>query len=335
MIELRHLGKTYQSTRSGENRPVVALRDVNLTIEDGEIFGIIGLSGAGKSTLVRCINLLEKPTEGEVLIDGEDIMKMPQKQLLHLLRSFGMIFQGFNLLEQRTVLDNIAFAQQITGVSRQAARARAKELLKVVALEEKEKMYPSQLSGGQKQRVAIARALANNPRYLLCDEATSALDPNTTRSILELLKKINKELGVTVIVITHEMKVIDQICDRVAVIDHSRIAECGRVADVFTSPQSQIARELILPQNRKSLSTAGGQKIRIIFDGNASQDSVISNLVLQTQVPVNIMFADTKDMDGTAYGHMIIELPTDKQQAEKVLSWLRGCKSSIKWKEEA
>ena len=328
MIELKNLCKTYSSA-SGN---VEALRDINLTIQDGEIFGIIGLSGAGKSTLVRCINLLERPTSGSVIIDGQDITLLPRPELLKMRRSISMIFQGFNLLEQRSVLKNVTFPLEIAGVTGQKAKEKAMELLKVVGLEEKAASYPSQLSGGQKQRVAIARALASDPRYLLCDEATSALDPNTTRAILELLRSINEKMGVTIIVITHEMKVIDQICDRVAVIDQSRIAESGKVSDVFTNPQSKIARELILPQDRTAIETSGGKKIRIIFDGMQSKEPVISNMTLDCQVPVNIMFADTKDFDGIVYGHMIIELPTDAHQAEKVLAWLKN--STVKWKEE-
>ena len=328
MIEIKNLCKTYSSA-SGN---VEALRDINLTIEDGEIFGIIGLSGAGKSTLVRCINLLERPTSGSVIIDGQDITVLPRPELLKMRRSISMIFQGFNLLEQRSVLRNVTFPLEISGVKGQAAKLKAMELLKVVGLEEKAAAYPAQLSGGQKQRVAIARALASDPRYLLCDEATSALDPNTTRAILELLRSINEKMGVTIIVITHEMKVIDQICDRVAVIDQSRIAESGRVSDVFANPQSQIARELILPQDRTAIETSGGKKIRIIFDGMQSKEPVISNMTLDCQVPVNIMFADTKDFDGIVYGHMIIELPTDAHQAEKVIAWLKN--SDVKWKEE-
>ena len=328
MIEIKNLCKTYSSA-SGN---VEALRDINLTIEDGEIFGIIGLSGAGKSTLVRCINLLERPTSGSVIIDGQDITVLSRPELLKMRRSISMIFQGFNLLEQRSVLHNVTFPLEISGVKGQAAKEKAMELLKVVGLEEKAAAYPAQLSGGQKQRVAIARALASDPRYLLCDEATSALDPNTTRAILELLRSINEKMGVTIIVITHEMKVIDQICDRVAVIDQSRIAESGRVSDVFANPQSQIARELILPQDRTAIETSGGKKIRIIFDGMQSKEPVISNMTLDCQVPVNIMFADTKDFDGIVYGHMIIELPTDAHQAEKVIAWLKN--SDVKWKEE-
>ena len=328
MIELKNLCKTYPSAVGD----VEALRDINITIEDGEIFGIIGLSGAGKSTLVRCINLLERPTSGSVIIDGQDITTLPRPELLKMRRSISMIFQGFNLLEQRSVLRNVTFPLEIAGVKRQEARAKALELLKVVGLEEKADVYPSQLSGGQKQRVAIARALASDPRYLLCDEATSALDPNTTRSILELLRSINKNLKVTIIVITHEMKVIDQICDRVAVIDHSQIAESGKVSEVFTNPQSQIARELILPQDRTVIETSGGKKLRLIFDGMQSNEPVISNMTLDCQAPVNILFADTKDFDGIVYGHMIIELPTDPHQAEKVITWLKN--SPVKWKEE-
>ena len=328
MIELIDLSKTY-SAASGD---VEALRDVNLTIRDGEIFGIIGLSGAGKSTLVRCINLLERPSSGRVVIDGKDMTALPRAELLQMRRRISMIFQGFNLLEQRSVLRNVTFPLEISGVGRRAAQEKARGLLQVVGLEDKAGAYPAQLSGGQKQRVAIARALATDPRYLLCDEATSALDPNTTRSILELLRRINRELGVTIVVITHEMKVIDQICDRVAVIDQSRIAEMGRVADVFTSPRSEIARELILPQDRAAIDTSGGKKLRLIFDGEYSQEPVISKMTLDCQAPVNIIFADTKEYEGIIYGHMIIELPNDEHQAEKIISWLKN--SPVTWKEE-
>ena len=329
MIEIRELSKTFSSASGA----VEALRDINLQINDGEIFGIIGLSGAGKSTLVRCINLLERPTSGQVIIDGKEMTSLSRRELLEMRRSISMIFQGFNLLEQRSVLRNVCFPLEISGVKGPAAKSRALELLKIVGLEDKANAYPAQLSGGQKQRVAIARALATKPRYLLCDEATSALDPNTTRSILELLRTINQTLGVTIIVITHEMKVIDQICDRVAVIDHSRIAEEGRVSDVFTNPQSDIAKQLILPQDRAALDTTGGKKLRIIFNGQYSQEPIISKLVLECQAPVNIIFADTRQFDGAIYGHMIIELPSDERQADKVIAWLRN--SPVTWKEEA
>ena len=328
MIELKHLSKTYRT----QEKEIVALEDINLTINDGEIFGIIGLSGAGKSTLVRCINLLEEPTDGQVVIDGKSVTELSRKELLKLRQSIGMIFQGFNLLAQRSVLRNVCYPLEIDGVGRKEARARAMELLHMVGLADRANSYPSQLSGGQKQRVAIARALATSPKYLLCDEATSALDPNTTRSILELLREINNSLGVTIVVITHEMKVIDQICDRVAVIDHSRIAEEGKVSEVFTNPKSQIARDLIIPKERTVLDTTGGRRLRLTFEGDYSNAPVISEMVLECQAPVNILFADTKEFEGVIHGQMIIELPKDQHQADKIIVWLSN--SQIKWREE-
>ena len=328
MIELKHLSKSYRT----QEKEIVALEDINLTINDGEIFGIIGLSGAGKSTLVRCINLLEEPTDGQVIIDGKSVTELSRKELLKLRQSIGMIFQGFNLLAQRSVLNNVCYPLEIAGVGRKEAKARAMELLHMVGLADRANSYPSQLSGGQKQRVAIARALATSPKYLLCDEATSALDPNTTRSILELLREINNSLGVTIVVITHEMKVIDQICDRVAVIDHSRIAEEGKVSEVFTNPRSQIARDLIIPKERTVLDTTGGRRLRLTFEGDYSNAPVISEMVLECQAPVNILFADTKEFEGVIHGQMIIELPKDQHQADKIIVWLRN--SQVKWREE-
>jgi len=330
MIEIRGLNKTF-STPQG---PLVALDNIDLTIHDGDIFGIIGLSGAGKSTLVRCINLLERPTRGEVLLDGQDLTKLSKKDLLAARRNIGMIFQSFNLLEQRTVLRNVTFPLEITGERAAAAKARAMELLEMVGLADRADAYPAQLSGGQKQRVAIARALATKPKYLLCDEATSALDPNTTQSILELLRQINRELGVTIVVITHEMRVIDQICDRVAVIDQAGIAECGDVCRVFASPRSEIARELILPRHKASPGgeNARCRRLRLTFDGMTTTEPVISNLVLECQAPVNIVFADTRSFDGVSHGHMIVELPADSRQCDKVLAWLDG--HGIPWCEE-
>ena len=323
MIEIKNLEKVFGE---GEGQ-IVALRDINLTIEDGEIFGIIGLSGAGKSTLVRCINLLERPTAGDVVIDGRSLMGMSTKELLEMRRSIGMIFQGFNLLAQRSVIKNVCYPMEIAGVDKKQARKRAQELLEIVGLGDRGEAYPSQLSGGQKQRVAIARALAMNPKYILCDEATSALDPTTTQSILNLLKDINRTMGVTIVVITHEMKVIDQICDRVAVIDHSQIAEIGKVSEVFANPKSAIARELILPGAHKTESISStGKLIRIVFDGEASNKPIISNIVMECQVPVNIMFADTRDIEGVAYGHMLIQLPEDEIQSARVLNWLQANK---------
>lgn len=328
MIELKALSKTYKTL----DKDIVALENINLSIQDGEIYGIIGLSGAGKSTLVRCINLLEVPSSGQVIIDGEDITKIERKRLLELRRSIGMIFQSFNLLEQRSVLRNVTFPLEVSGVKFNDAKVRAMELLKVVGLEDRSNSYPSQLSGGQKQRVAIARALATNPKYLLCDEATSALDPNTTKSILDLLKKINETMGVTIIVITHEMRVIDQICDKVAVLDKSKIAEEGKVSEVFINPRSEIAKELILPDRKSDYDIRNGRRIRLTFHPDYSMQPLISKMILECQIPVNILFADIKVIDGSGYGQMIIELPKETRDAERIISWLSN--SLIEWQEE-
>lgn len=319
MIEIRNLSKTYPSANGG----ITALKDINLTINDGEIFGIIGLSGAGKSTLVRCINFLEKPTSGDVIVDGQNLGQLTKKELLKTRQNIGMIFQGFNLLSQRNVIKNICYPLEIAGVKKEAAVKRALELLDLVGLSDKAKAYPSQLSGGQKQRVAIARALAAETKYLLCDEATSALDPDTTRSILELMKKINKELGVTIIVITHEMKVINSICDRVAVLDKSAVAELGTVGEIFANPKSDIARKLILPETQTVPEMSGGKKIRIVFNGESSFKPVIANMIFECRTPVNILHADTKDLDGKAFGQMLIQLPEDEKSAGRATEYLR------------
>ena len=329
MISFSHVSKTFGTPE----HPVYAVQDVSLEIREGEIFGIIGFSGAGKSTLVRCINLLERPTQGSVVVDGREMTGLSPAQLRQARKKIGMIFQHFNLMPSRTVFGNVAYPLRGSGLSKRQVAEKVRRLLALVDIADKENAYPSQLSGGQKQRVAIARALSTSPKYLLCDEATSALDPNTTRSILELLRQINRDLGVTIIIITHEMKVIDQICDRVAVIDHSSIAEEGKVSDVFTNPQSQIARELILPQDISAAQTSGGAQLRIIFSGESAKQPVLSQLTLECQVPVNILFADTKEVEGKAYGQMLLELPCDENQAEKVRTWLRS--SGIQWKEES
>lgn len=319
VIEIRNLSKAYPSANGG----ITALKDINLTINDGEIFGIIGLSGAGKSTLVRCINFLEKPTSGDVIVDGQNLGQLTKKELLKTRQNIGMIFQGFNLLSQRNVIKNICYPLEIAGVKKEAAVKRALELLDLVGLSDKAKAYPSQLSGGQKQRVAIARALAAETKYLLCDEATSALDPDTTRSILELMKKINKELGVTIIVITHEMKVINSICDRVAVLDRSAVAELGTVGEIFANPKSDIARKLILPETQTVPEMSGGKKIRIVFNGESSFKPVIANMIFECRTPVNILHADTKDLDGKAFGQMLIQLPEDEKSAGRATEYLR------------
>lgn len=322
IIRLDGLGKEFK----GSQGTVRALEDINLEIMAGEIFGIIGLSGAGKSTLVRCMNFLEAPTEGEVYYDGAPLSKMSDKELRKVRQSMGMIFQQFNLLAQRNVLQNICFPLEIAGTPKEEAKSRARELLGLVGLKDKENAYPSQLSGGQKQRVAIARALATNPKVILCDEATSALDPNTTKAILQLLKEINKTLGVTVIVITHEMSVIEAICDRVAIIDQSRIAEMGSVTKIFSGPKSKIGRQLILGDAAKQVEFGKGRLFRITFDGLSSNEPVISNVVLACKVPVNIMYAATRDINGTAAGQMIIELPDRDEDVERVVHYLNTAK---------
>ena len=322
MIEIKNLSKTFR-TAAGE---FTALSDVSLTVNDGEVFGIIGLSGAGKSTLVRCINYLETPTSGEVIIDGDSLGKLTKKELLKKRQNIGMIFQGFNLLEQRNVLKNVCFPLEIAKIPKNDAVKRARELLKLVGLSDKEKSYPSQLSGGQKQRVAIARALAAETKYLLCDEATSALDPDTTRSILELMKKINRELGVTIIVITHEMKVIESICDRAAVLDRGTAAEVKTVRELFTAPQSAIAKKLILPASEAAEEVKDGKIIRIVFDGESSYKPVIANLILSCRASLNILKAETEDIGGKAYGQMILQLPDDEDISARVMNYLNDNK---------
>ena len=317
-IEVKHLYKTFEQ----KELKVEALKNINITIESGDIYGIIGMSGAGKSTLVRCLNYLEKPTDGQVLIEGRDLGSLSENELRKHRSDIAMIFQHFNLLMQKSVIDNICFPLQLAGVKKAEAKKRAKELLKTVGLEEKEKAYPAQLSGGQKQRVAIARALASNPKILLCDEATSALDPQTTASILSLLKEINEQLGITIVIITHQMSVIREICNKVAIMEHGELVEEGLVEDIFSHPKSRAARELILrdkPEGENiGNSTAirermqGNRKIRIVFSENSAFEPVIANMILKFGTPVNILRADTKNVGGVAKGEMILGLPEDR-----------------------
>ena len=319
IIELQHLSKIFGS---GEEK-VAALQDVSLAVQPGEIFGIIGLSGAGKSTLVRCINLLERPDEGKVLFHGSNLVGLKEKELRLQRRKISMIFQSFNLLEQRTNLDNICFPLELSGTPKKEARKRAMELLEIVGLPDKANAYPVQLSGGQKQRIAIARALASDPEVLLCDEATSALDPQTTDSILKLLQQINKERGITVIIITHQMSVIEQICHRVAILDHGEVAEVGRVEDVFHNPRSKAGRRLVSPNMVLPL-TDEMPIARIAFNGNASADPIIASVALDLGIKVSIMGADTRNVDGKAFGTMLISLPEDIHQRRKILDYLNG-----------
>ena len=317
-IELRGLSKVYQIP-GGE---VQALNNINLTIEQGDIYGIIGMSGAGKSTLIRCLNRLDTPTDGQVLIDGQNILAMSKKQLLQTRRRMAMIFQQFNLLMQKNVARNVRYPLEIAGAPKKQANERVMELLKIVGLEEKANAYPAQLSGGQKQRVAIARALASNPEMLLCDEATSALDPMTTQSILELLKKINAELGITVVLITHEMAVIRQICNKVAILDGGKLVEQGTVDDVFMHTKSAAGKRLfgILPENEDDVPTQPA--LRIVFDGSAADQPVISRLVKDLGFDVNILAADMHQFNGKTYGQMLVARPEDPAELKQVQNYL-------------
>ena len=377
IISVQGLGKVFH-TASGD---FTALDDIRLDIQKGQIQGIIGLSGAGKSTLVRCINFLERPSSGQIFFHGKSLSTMKEKEILAMRQNMGMIFQQFNLLEQRNLLQNVCFPLEIadsgflsralkewkdqkrkakssdrgdsvnrgdsaerektegkpsltpfpvilkalfSGRARKEKRIqRAQELLKLVGLEGREKSYPAQLSGGQKQRVAIARALATNPGVLLCDEATSALDPKTTEQILSLLKKINREMGVTIIIITHQMSVIESICDEVAIIDHSHIAECGPVKEVFQSPKTEIGKRLILGEGEKEAFFGSGRRFRIVFDGRKAHEPILSELILALHTPVNILFANTKEVDGMAVGQMVIELPENMEDILHVTEFMK------------
>ena len=325
LIELKHLTKTFK----GKTQTVDALRDINLQIEQGDIYGIIGMSGAGKSTLVRCINFLERPTSGSVVIDGKDLAALSPKELRQLRQQVAMIFQHFNLLQQRDVRGNIAFAMEIAGMKRADIDKRIDELLEIVGLTDRQHNYPSQLSGGQQQRVAIARALSTNPKIILCDEATSALDPTTTTSILNLLREINRKLGITIVIITHEMSVVESICTHVAIIDDGQLAESGTVESVFSQPKTKAARKLIFRKSGADSGLLGERLIRIVFEGNASSEPIIADLVMECRVSVNIMYADTRDVGGKAFGQMVLQLPEDKLQQEKIIFYLQSRKLRV------
>lgn len=321
-IVIKNLSKHFEI----KGNEVVALSDINITIEKGDIYGIIGMSGAGKSTLVRSINFLEKPTEGQVLIDGTDLAGLSEKELRKKRSEIGMIFQNFNLLEQKNVLGNICFPLEITGLKKKDAKGRARELLHLVHLEDKEKAYPSQLSGGQKQRVAIARALATNPKILLCDEATSALDPQTTGAILSLLKEINERLGITIVIITHQMSVVTEICKKVAVIDNGKLVEEGFVEEIFRNPKSDAAKELISGKEIRYTpldSLDSSYKVRIVFGENSAYEPIISNVILKYQTPINILKADTRNVNGKAVGEMILSLPDEEALQKDIISYLQ------------
>ncbi len=320
IIQIQNLNKIFGTGPTA----VHALGKINLSILPGEIFGIIGLSGAGKSTLVRCMNLLERPTSGSILVDGKDLTKLRNKDLRQARQRISMIFQSFNLLMQRTALDNIRFPLELIGTKRSEAVKRARELLDLVGLSNRADAYPAQLSGGQKQRVAIARALATNPKVLLCDEATSALDPTTTLSILSLLKELNQTLGVTVVVITHQMNVIEEICHRVAILDHGVIAEQGTVEDIFSHPQTEIGRQLVYPNGVRIDQLPEARVIRIAFNGGSSYEPLIASLAIDCGVKVNILGADTRNIEGKAFGTMLLGLPSKEDEAVKALHYIQS-----------
>ena len=319
MIQVENLCKRFE-TKGGT---VEAAKNISFSIEKGEIFGIIGLSGAGKSTLVRCLNLLERPTSGTVKVNGKNLTELSEKELRKERQKIGMIFQHFNLLMQRTALDNVCFPMEITGIGKAEARKKALEYLRIVGLEEKALSYPSQLSGGQKQRVAIARVLASDPQILLCDEATSALDPQTTKAILELIKEINRDYGITVVVITHEMSVVQEICDKVAVLERGSLVETGTVEELFRNPKTDEARKLVFSGRTQIKEMKGKRLVRVTFREKSSFEPVIANLVLTYRTPVNILYADTKNINGQAQGEIILQLPELEEVADKMIQYLK------------
>lgn len=325
IIQIKNVTKTF----IGKENQVEALKGINLDIHKGNIYGIIGMSGAGKSTLVRCLNFLEKPTTGTVVVEEKDLSALKEDELRKVRTEIAMIFQHFNLLMQRNVLDNVCFPMEIVGKSRAEAKERAMELLEIVGLADKAKSYPAQLSGGQKQRVAIARALANNPKILLCDEATSALDPTTTKAILKLLQEINQKYGITIVIITHEMAVVQEICSHVAIIDAGELAEHGTVEEVFSHPKTAAARKLVFMVDQKAAEMQGKRCIRIVFSENSSFEPVIANMVLECKAPVNILLADTKDINGIAHGQMILQLPEDEAIGNKMIHYLKDRKLEV------
>ena len=322
MIALQHLTKRFASTSGGT---VVALKDINLTIRDGDIYGIIGMSGAGKSTLVRCINMLERPDEGSVLVNGKAMQQLSAAELRAARREITMIFQQFNLLMQRTCLDNILFPMELTKTPKAQAEARARQLLELVGLPDKADAYPAQLSGGQNQRIAIARALATDPKVLLCDEATSALDPNTTQAILQLIQKINRELGITVVVITHQMSVVEQICNRVAILDEGTVVEEGEVQAIFSHPNTAAARRLVYPAGApKAEALPGHRLVRVAFNGTQTTDKpLVASLAIECGALVSILAADTRIVNGQTLGSMLLALP-EGDAAARAMAYIQN-----------
>ncbi len=321
IYSLEDVSKLYQNGQE----TVKAIEQVSLSIREGEIFGIIGLSGAGKSTLIRMLNRLEDVTHGKILFDGKDLGKLSHKELNKIRQSIGMIFQQFHLLMQRTVLENVMLPMEIAKIPLKQRRERAREMLELVGLSEKADSYPARLSGGQKQRVAIARAISMNPRVLLCDEATSSLDPNITGEILKLLRKINETMGITIILITHEMDVVEEICHRVSIVDNGKVAETGNVEQIFTNPQTEVAKRLVYPgkDELKMPDNMDQRCVRIAFDGSVAEEPIIANLVEETGEKVSILCANTRSVGGIGYGQMLVQLPEKEEAAEKVLKYLK------------
>jgi len=317
VFELQNVYKTYRN----DGKEFEALKNVSLEVGEGEIFGIIGMSGAGKSTLVRTLNRLEDVSGGRVTFYGKNLAELKPAELRKVRHSISMIFQGFNLLNQRTVIQNVELSMRILGIGRAERRKKALEMLEIVGLADKANEFPARLSGGQKQRVAIARALAVDPKVLLCDEATSALDPKITGEILDLLKKINEERSLTIVIITHEMSVVEKICDKVAIIDDGELAEVGDVKEVFSNPKSRAAKKLVFPSNPFDPSDEDGELIRIVFDGTQSNVPFIANLVEQTGLKVNILSANTRSVGGIGYGQMILELPSEQKDRRTVIDF--------------
>ena len=332
MITLQKLQKTFH-TAGGD---VEALKDVSLVVPDGDIVGIIGLSGAGKSTLVRCMNMLERPDSGKILLDDRDLTALSEKELRPVRKELTMIFQDFRLLQQRNCLKNVCFPLELAGVGREEARKRAKELLELVGLGDRCESYPSQLSGGQQQRVAIARALATNPKILLCDEATSALDPTTTRSILELLRSINEKLGITIILITHSMQVVESICRHVAILDKGVVAEYGEVEEVFSAPKTAAAKHLVFPEGEEtavSFASEEMRQVRVVFNGSdATGKPLIATMAIEMGVSANILYASTRNIGKKTYGSMLLGIPGGTEEVARVLSYL-GKQESVSAKE--
>ena len=322
MIRIEGLKKIYGSGQTA----VAALGGVSLTIMKGDIHGIIGMSGAGKSTLIRCINRLDTPTEGRILIDGQDILAMNPKDLRAMRKRVSMIFQQFNLLMQRTAAKNVRYPLEISGVNKAEANKRVMELLDIVGLTSKADAYPAQLSGGQKQRVAIARALASNPEVLLCDEATSALDPKTTQAILELIRQINRDTGITVIVITHQMSVVQEICNRVAILEHGAVVEEGDVSQVFSSPKAAATRALVFPEMSGGDTQCGsgyGQLVRLVFDGSITTNKpLIASMAMDCGIAPNILGASTRTVGKREYGYMLIEIPGGPDELARALKYI-------------